>query len=139
MGIDVSEDAGWLHNKGLRIYGGGMRLEIPWPELGSYPGYGLVRPRQDFDDILARQAVKAGARLIEAHQTSRVPYSTTTAAWSGSRLGTPRQRTRQTYRAPIVIAADGVSARLALALGLRKRDDRPMGVAYRRYYTEPAP
>src|SRR3954447_20913284 len=25
MGVDVSEQAGWLHNKGLRIYGGGMR------------------------------------------------------------------------------------------------------------------
>src|SRR5690242_12520721 len=25
MGIDVSEDAGWLHNKGLRVIGGGLR------------------------------------------------------------------------------------------------------------------
>ncbi len=33
--------AGWLHNKGLRIIGGGMRLEIPWPELAQLPG---VRP-----------------------------------------------------------------------------------------------
>ena len=61
MGIDTSEGAGWMHNKGLRIIGGGMRLEIPWPELASYPAYGLVRTRTDFDDVLARQAVKAGA------------------------------------------------------------------------------
>ena len=26
MGIDVSEDAGWLHNEGLRVIGGGLRL-----------------------------------------------------------------------------------------------------------------
>jgi menaquinone-9 beta-reductase len=26
MGIDVSEEAGWLRNKGLRIIGGGHRL-----------------------------------------------------------------------------------------------------------------
>ncbi|MDX6204595.1 MAG: menaquinone-9 beta-reductase [Frankiales bacterium] len=139
MGIDVSEDAGWLHNKGLRIYGGGMRLELPWPELGDYPGYGLVRPRQDFDDILARQAVKAGARLIERtnvtgpllNDEGRVVGVTAKNAEDGG------ARSDVVYRAPIVIAADGVSARFALALGLHKRDDRPMGVAYRRYYTSP--
>jgi flavin-dependent dehydrogenase len=41
------------------------------------------------------------------------------------------------YRAPVVVAADGGSARLALALGIGKRDDRPMGVAVRRYYRSP--
>ena len=35
MGIDVSEEAGWLHNKGLRVIGGGLRLELDWPELAS--------------------------------------------------------------------------------------------------------
>ena len=32
------------------------------------------------------------------------------------------------YRAPLVIAADGVSGKLPLAMGLTKRDDRPLGV-----------
>ena len=68
MGIDVSEEAGWLHNKGLRVIGGGLRLELDWPELASFPAYGLVRPRADLDHLLVRQAVKAGARLHE--QTS---------------------------------------------------------------------
>ena len=31
-----------------------MRIEVPWPDLASYPAYGLVRPRQDFDEVLAR-------------------------------------------------------------------------------------
>ena len=34
--------------------------------------------------------------------------------------------------------ADGVSGRLPLALGLAKREDRPIGVAVRRYYRSPA-
>ena len=38
MGVDVSEEAGWLRNKGLRVIGGGMRLELDWPELGNFPG-----------------------------------------------------------------------------------------------------
>jgi flavin-dependent dehydrogenase len=36
-----------------------------------------------------------------------------------------------------VVAADGNSSRLSLAMGLRKRDDRPLGVAVRTYYTSP--
>ncbi len=47
------------------------------------------------------------------------------------------ERTEATYRAPLVIAADGNSARLALGAGLERREDRPMGVAVRRYYTSP--
>ena len=65
MGIDVSPQAGWLHNKGLRIMGAGHQLQLHWPELSSFPDYGLVRPRSDFDQILATQAVKAGAHLRE--------------------------------------------------------------------------
>ena len=65
MGIDVSEEAGWLRNKGLRVIGGGLRLELPWPELSSYPGYGLVRTRASLDEMLARRAQSAGAKLLE--------------------------------------------------------------------------
>ena len=65
LGIDTSAEAGWLQNKGLRILAGGMRLELPWPELASFPDYGLVRTRLDFDQMLARRAQKAGAALHE--------------------------------------------------------------------------
>src|SRR4051794_37153812 len=40
MGIDISD---WPKNRGLRILGGGHRLELPWPDLATYPAYGLVR------------------------------------------------------------------------------------------------
>ena len=65
MGVPVSEADGWPRNKGLRIIGGGGRIEIAWPDLSSFPGFGLVRTRLDFDEILARHAEKAGARLLE--------------------------------------------------------------------------
>jgi flavin-dependent dehydrogenase len=48
-----------------------------------------------------------------------------------------RTKDGRTYRAPLVVAADGVSGRLALALGIARRPDRPMGVAARRYFTSP--
>ena len=37
MGIDTGGANGFVRNRGLRIIGGGMRLELPWPELATYP------------------------------------------------------------------------------------------------------
>jgi menaquinone-9 beta-reductase len=42
-----------------------------------------------------------------------------------------------TYRAPLVVCADGVSGRLAIAAGIERREDRPMGVAVRTYFRSP--
>jgi len=136
MGIDTSEQAGWLHNKGLRIIGGGMRLELPWPDLATFPDYGLVRPRSDFDDLLARQAVKAGALLRENTNVQGPVLDDRTGHITGV---TARDEDGRdiTYHAPLVIAADGNSSRLSLGMGIHKRDDRPMGVAVRTYYTSP--
>ena len=65
LGIPHPEGDGWMRNHGLRILGGGMTLTLDWPETSEFPPYGLVRTRMDFDDILARHAVKHGARLLE--------------------------------------------------------------------------
>jgi menaquinone-9 beta-reductase len=138
MGVPIGEQDGWVRNKGLRIIGGGVRLELPWPELSSYPGYGLVRSRLDFDETLARTAQKAGARLLEGVTVTGPVLD------DGGRIigvqaratGQPDDSERQ-YRARVVVAADGNSSRLSLAMGLGKRDDRPLGVAVRTYYTSP--
>jgi geranylgeranyl reductase family protein len=136
MSIDTSEQAGWLHNKGLRIIGGGMRLELPWPDLASFPSYGLVRPRADFDDLLARQAVKAGAVLRENTNVQAPILDDRTGRITGvTAKGEDGQDV--SYHAPLVVAADGNSSRLSLGMGLHKRDDRPMGVAVRTYYRSP--
>jgi menaquinone-9 beta-reductase len=150
MGVDVSEEAGWLRNKGLRVIGGGMRLELDWPELGSYPGYGLVRTRTSLDEQLARRAQAAGAKLLEGTTVTgpvldddgRIAGVRTQAeAWEKPKSKTDHAErvhgSSRTYRARVVVAADGNSSRLSVAMGLRKRDDRPMGVAVRTYYTSP--
>jgi geranylgeranyl reductase family protein len=137
MGIDTSERSGWARNRGLRILGGGVRLELAWPELAAFPAYGLIRPRVDFDEVLARQAQKAGARLHEQTIVTEPVVDARTGRVAGVAARSGRGAVTTTYRAPVVLAADGVSARLALALGIRRREDRPMGVAVRRYYTSP--
>ncbi len=140
LGIDLDQP-GWIRNHGLRIVGGGHRLELPWPDLTDYPNYGLVRTRMDFDEILARNAQKVGARLREQTAVTG-PVLDATDRIVGVTARTVDERGRKTgdevtFRAPIVIAADGNSTRLSLAMGLQKRDNRPMGVAVRTYYTSP--
>lgn len=134
MGVDINAP-GWGRNKGLRIYGGGVKVELPWPELASFPDYGLVRKRTDLDQLLAEHAAKAGARLLQGctvtgpildDRTGRIIG--VTAEYEGEEVG---------FRAPLVVAADGNSTRLSLAMGLRRREDRPMGVAVRRYFRTP--
>ncbi|HSV67871.1 MAG TPA: geranylgeranyl reductase family protein [Mycobacteriales bacterium] len=136
MGIDTSPEAGWMHNRGLRVYGGGRVLHLDWPELASYPNYGLVRTRYDFDELLARQARQAGAKLVEQCAVDG-PVLDATGRVAGVTAKLGPDKAPMTYRAPVVVAADGVSGRLALALGVARREDRPMGVAVRRYYTSP--
>ncbi|MDP9435159.1 MAG: geranylgeranyl reductase family protein [Actinomycetota bacterium] len=136
MGVGTGEDDGFVRNHGLRILGGGLRLELPWPELASYPPYGLVRPRLDFDELLARHAQKAGARLQES-TTVTGPVLDDDGRVVGVTARVGPDRVPATYRAPLVVAADGNSARLGLGVGVERREDRPMGVAVRRYFTSP--
>ncbi|MDN3353996.1 geranylgeranyl reductase family protein [Actinomadura sp. DC4] len=133
MGVDL-DAPGWIRNKGLRIIGGGVRLELPWPDLASYPDYGLVRTRMDFDQILAERAVAVGVKL-RMNTSVTGPIVDDNGRITGVIAKTSDGEAR--FTAPLVVAADGNSTRLSLSMGLRKRDDRPMGVAVRRYYTSP--
>jgi menaquinone-9 beta-reductase len=137
MGISVSEQDGWIRNKGLRVIGAGKRLELAWPELSSYPDYGLVRPRTDLDEMLARRAQKAGARLCEGVTVTGPVLDDRTGRIVGVTGKPADAEEEQTYAGRVVVAADGNSSRLSVAMGLRKRDDRPLGVAVRTYYRTP--
>ncbi len=131
MGVPFTGE-GWQRHRGLRIIGGGGRIELDWPDLSSYPGYGLVRARTDFDQLLARHAEKAGARVLEGVNVDGPVLDD-----RNGRIVGVSTKDGQQYRAPLVVAADGNSSRLSVAMGLHKRDDRPMGVAVRTYYTSP--
>jgi geranylgeranyl reductase family protein len=135
MGIDVSESNGWLHNRGLRVIGGGQRLHLDWPELTSFPPFGLVRPRADLDAMLANQAVKAGARLYE--QTTVTEPLLDSAGRIVGVSGRTADKQPITFRAPLVLTCEGVSGKLAQHMGVHRNEKRPLGVAVRRYYTSP--
>lgn len=135
MGIEPTEENGWIKNKGLRIIAGKHRLELKWPELESFPNYGLIRTRHDFDQILAKRAEQVG---VDLRQNTRV-LGPIRDDQTGRIVGVNAKTTagNVSYRAPFVVAADGVSARMALAIGVQRQENRPMGVAVRTYYKSP--
>lgn len=133
LGIDTSEANGWQRNYGLRAFAGREEpFVFPWPDLTDFPPYGLVRPRADFDDLLAKFAVAQGATLIQGANVDGATVDERTGRITG--VSTKDGRT---FTAPYVVAADGNSSRLAVSMGINKRADRPMGVAVRTYYTSP--
>lgn len=141
LGVPHREEDGWHRTKGLRMLGGGVRMELDWPANATFPGYGLVRKRADLDEILARHAAARGARLHERTNVSE-PILDRRGHVCGVRARLVDDRGRATgetreFRAKVVVAADGVSSRLSLAMDRPKRDDRPMGVAVRTYFTTP--
>lgn len=141
LGLETPESEGWHRNRGLRLIGGGHRLEIEWPDIDGTPNYGLTRPRMSMDEAFARHAQRSGARLFE--QVKAMSPDIGDDGWiRGVHATGTDHRGRSVgpeahFRAPIVVAADGVSSRLAVAMGLEKRDDRPMGVAVRAYHSSP--
>jgi geranylgeranyl reductase family protein len=134
MGVDTAEP-GFARVEGLRIQGRAAFLELPWPVLSEWPGYGLVRTRNDFDHLLAQRAAKAGARLWE--RTEAVGPSFRDGWVTGATLrevtddGDEETRTVQ---AKFVLAADGAASRFAQQAGVRRDASRPLGIAARRYY-----
>jgi geranylgeranyl reductase family protein len=136
MGIDTAVTAGWTRHRGLRVFGGGQVAEVDWPRLANWPGYGLIRARRDLDPLLAAHAVRAGARV---HQDVTVtePLLDDAGRVAGVRALAGPDREPVEWRAPLVVSAEGLSGRLAKSLGLVRREDRPLGVAVRRYVRTP--
>ncbi|MBF4994010.1 geranylgeranyl reductase family protein [Arthrobacter gandavensis] len=141
LGLPHQEAEGWRRNKGLRLIAAGRTIELPWPDLDDFPSYGLVRTRLGFDEELARHARTAGARILERHSVTEALRDddgrvcgvvANVLDENGRKTGEVRK-----FAADVVLAADGNSTRTALSLGLEKRDDRPLGVAVRTYFTSP--
>ncbi|WP_051684320.1 geranylgeranyl reductase family protein [Blastococcus sp. URHD0036] len=129
LGVDTT---GWVRHKGLRVFGGGEVVEVDWPQLRSWPSYGLIRTRSDLDSLLADHAAAAGARVHTAVQVTD-PLLDDAGRVVGVRTLVGPGREAAVWRAPLVISAEGLSGRLAKSLGLVRREDRPLGVAVRRY------
>jgi menaquinone-9 beta-reductase len=131
MGVDV-DDPGFERHGGLRIRSRKVTLELPWPALHDYPGYGLMRTRAEFDELLARRAEKAGAVLRE--RTEAVAPILDGGWVTGATIRGIDRPEAEDVRARFVVAADGASSRFAGQAGVRRNPRRPLGIAARRYH-----
>ncbi|MGH2539291.1 MAG: geranylgeranyl reductase family protein [Actinomycetota bacterium] len=136
MGVET-DDPGFERVQGLRVYSRYATIELPWPELSSWPDYGLVMPRARFDQLLIERAQKAGARLLE--RTEAVEPLLDGGWVTGARVRPAEDREAEPTEiaSRFTIAADGAASRFAKPAGVRRDDSRPLGIAARRYYRVP--
>jgi menaquinone-9 beta-reductase len=133
MGIDPDQP-GFERVAGLRVHSRVATIDLPWPELSSWPGYGLVVPRLEFDALLCERARKAGARVMEGTEAV-APIRE--EGWVRGGLVRPsedREAEPTEIRARFTVAADGAASRFAKGAGVERDGSRPLGIAARRYY-----
>jgi menaquinone-9 beta-reductase len=133
MGIEPDQP-GFERVIGLRVHSRGDPIELRWPELSSFPGYGLVMTRHDFDALLVARAQKAGAHLME--RTEAIEPIREDGWVRGARVRPAGDKDAEPteIRARFAIAADGAPSRFAKPAGVVRDDSRPLGIAARRYY-----
>ena len=70
MGVPTRAEDGWIRNHGLRIIGGGLKLQLPWPELASFPdGKLAVRSVGDVPVLLYRTGERVTAMIERGAKT----------------------------------------------------------------------
>lgn len=139
MGINPLAE-GWQPNYGLSVIGGGHRITLPWPKNGSLPAYGLTRQRTQLDHRLIKQAVSAGARLVENTVVQDLLTDGDGYARGVSAIKRdPKTRNKQevSFSAQYVVDCSGANARLASRQGRSPLKDRPLAVAARAYFRSP--
>ena len=133
LGIDP-DDPSFEKVLGLRVYSRTATIELPWPELETFPSYGLVMPREGFDHLLAQQAMRAGARLLEATEALEPILEDGWVRGARVRPSGAKDDPVTEIHARFVLAADGAASRFAKPAGVTRVDSRPLGIAARRYY-----
>ena len=120
---------------GLRSMAHGLTLELEWPRHADYPSYGYVVTRRNLDEMVADQAVKAGATLWPATE------ATEPLVENGLVVGAVVQRkdsgTTEAVRGRYLVVADGANSRFGRALGTARSRRYPLGMAIRGYFRSP--
>jgi geranylgeranyl reductase family protein len=133
MGVDT-DDPRFERVIGLRVHARRTTIQLPWPDLTTFPPFGLVMPRDGFDQLLAQRAVKAGARLLERTEAVEPLFRDGYVVGAKVRPAGERDAEPTEIAARYVLAADGAASRFAKPAGVRRDPTRPLGIAARRYY-----
>jgi menaquinone-9 beta-reductase len=126
---------GFQRFDGLRSIAHGITLELAWPEHPDFPSYGYVVRRRELDEMVAEQAVKAGATLWQGAEA--VEPVVDGGLLAGAVVRHKDSGATETVRARYVVIADGANSRFGRALGTARDRSFPQGMAIRGYFTSP--
>jgi geranylgeranyl reductase family protein len=120
---------------GLRSKAHGLTLELEWPAHADYPSYGYVVTRRNLDEMVADQAVKAGATLWPA--TEAIEPVVENGLVTGAVVKRNESGTTEVVRGRYLLVADGANSRFGRALGTARSRRYPLGMAIRGYFRSP--
>jgi geranylgeranyl reductase family protein len=118
---------------GLRSIAHGITLELAWPDHPDFPSYGYVVRRSELDEMVADQAVKAGATLWQGAEA--VAPIVEGGFLTGATIKRKETGSTETVRAKYLVVADGANSRFGRALGTARDRSFPLGMAIRGYFT----
>jgi geranylgeranyl reductase family protein len=120
---------------GLRSMAHGLTLELEWPHHPDYPSYGYVVTRRNLDEMVADQAVKAGATFWPASEALEPVLENGLVV--GAMVKRKDSGTTEPVRGRYLLIADGANSRFGRALGTARSRRYPLGMAIRGYYRSP--
>lgn len=116
--------------KGVKIFveNEGFR-QFDYPEYLQEPGYGLVVPRLQLDDILLKKAIANGTIFFGNRIFDKLLYEKKGKKVIGIKLNTGEK-----YFADMVIGADGAASKIAYQSFLFTTPKKKLGFGLRGYY-----
>ncbi len=121
--------------EGLRATAHGKALELHWPSHPIYPQHGYVVRRRELDQMVAFNAERAGAALLQGHEATAPILEN--GRLVGATVTDKDNETTFDVRAKYVVIADGANSRFGRALGTSRTREWPYGTAIRTYWQSP--
>ena len=119
---------------GWRATGMGHEMEMEWPSHSIYPQHGYVVRRRELDQMVADNAVAAGATLLTGHEA--IQPIVERGFVRGATVAVDGGATVEIH-AKYVVVADGANSRFGRALGTFRTREWPYGTAIRTYWETP--
>ena len=121
--------------EGLRATAHGKELELQWPTHPLYPRHGYVVRRRELDAMVAFNAEKSGATLLQGHEALEPLIEK--GCVRGAIVNNLDEDRKVAIRASYVVIADGAHSRFGRSLGTARTKAWPYGTAIRTYWTSP--
>ena len=121
--------------EGLRATAHGKELELQWPTHPLYPRHGYVVRRRELDAMVALNAEKSGATLLQGHEALEPLMEK--GCVRGAIVNNLDEDRKVAIRASYVVIADGANSRFGRSLGTARTRAWPYGTAIRTYWTSP--